>query len=238
MMTRKHMIKTLSVSTAGWLLTNHTRVFSYSAQEEFAQSPLAYRYNSLEPVIDGLTMEIHYSKHAAGYCANLNKSVKENQIDTSKGLEFILSNVSSYPESVRNHGGGHYNHELFWNCMKPGGSILQEITLKEKIINSFGSVDQFKTLFSNTALGRFGSGWTWLIISGDGQLVIESTPNQDNPLMDISPVKGYPLLGLDVWEHAYYLRYQNRRADYIRQWWNIVDWGFISQRFLRYTSIR
>jgi Fe-Mn family superoxide dismutase len=183
-------------------------------------------------------MEIHYSRHAAAYCTSLNKAVQENQIDISEGLEFILSNVSAYPVSVRNNGGGHYNHELFWNCMKPGGSTLQESTLKEKIIGTFGSLDDFQNLFSNAALGRFGSGWTWLIISGDGRLVIESTPNQDNPLMDISPIKGFPLLGLDVWEHAYYLRYQNRRAEYINKWWSIVDWSFVSQRFLNYTSVR
>jgi len=234
-MTRKHMIKTLSVSAAGLLLANPLEAFSGTEPDQFfVQTPLGYNYHALEPVIDGMTMDIHYSKHAAGYCANLNKAIKEHQLDVSKGLEVILSNISSYPSAVRNHGGGHYNHELFWTCMKPGGALLQENQFKEKIIQFFGSIENFQKVFSDTALARFGSGWSWLLVTSDGKLIIDSTPNQDNPLMDVSPVKGYPLLGLDVWEHAYYLKYQNRRAEYIRQWWGIVDWDFVSRRYDQY----
>ncbi|MFN9113355.1 MAG: superoxide dismutase, partial [Bacteroidota bacterium] len=194
--------------------------------------PLRYDYNALEPVIDGRTMEIHYSKHAAGYCNNLNNAVVQSQIDISSGLEHILSNVSQYPVAIRNQGGGHYNHELFWKCMKPGGSLLKEGQLKKDLLQTFGSIENIQKIFSDVALSRFGSGWAWLMVTPKGNLLIDSTPNQDNPLMDISSVKGYPLLGLDVWEHAYYLKYQNRRAEYIKQWWGIVDWDFVSQRYL------
>jgi Fe-Mn family superoxide dismutase len=237
-MTRKDMIKTLSVSAAGLIIATPVKAFSGGEPNQFAQTPLGYSYASLEPVIDRMTMEIHYSKHAAGYCANLNKAVLENKIDISKGIEYILSNVSSYPSSVRNQGGGHYNHELFWKCMKQGGALLQENKLKEKIIQFFGSIENFQKVFSDAALSRFGSGWAWLLVTSDGKLIIDSTPNQDNPLMDVSAVKGYPLLGLDVWEHAYYLNYQNRRAEYIKQWWGIVDWNFVSRRYNDYTSGR
>lgn len=231
------MIKTLSASAAGLLLAHPLEAFSATGPDSFfVQTPLGYSYHALEPVIDGMTMDIHYSKHAAGYCTNLNKAIKEFQVDVSKGLEAILSNISSYTVAVRNHGGGHYNHELFWKCMKPGGALLQENQFKQKIIQSFGSIDHFQKVFSDTALARFGSGWCWLLVTSEGKLIIDSTPNQDNPLMDISPVKGYPLLGLDVWEHAYYLNYQNRRAEYINKWWRIVDWDFVSRRFDDYSS--
>lgn len=237
-MTRKTMIQNLTASAAALFLTDKAFAgFSFSPDgNQFIQEPLTYDYNALEPIIDSATMEIHYSKHAAGYCSNLNKAVVENNINISNGLEFILSQISNYPLVIRNHGGGHYNHELFWKCMKPGGSVLSFNKLNEKILSTYGSFENFQKIFTETALARFGSGWAWLIADQNGQLSIVSSPNQDNPIMDLSPVRGYPLLGLDVWEHAYYLKYQNRRAEYIKQWWSIVDWEYVSQRYLNFRS--
>jgi Fe-Mn family superoxide dismutase len=232
-MTRKSMIQTLSVSAAGLFLTQPLEVISGSLYSSvpFVQAPLDYDYGALEPIIDGKTMEIHYSKHAAGYCSNLNNAVIQSHIDISSGLEFLLSNVSKYPVTIRNHGGGHYNHELFWKCMKPGGTMLHDGKLKQDIFQTFGSMENVQKIFADVALSRFGSGWAWLMVTPEGKLHMDSTPNQDNPLMDVSSVRGYPLLGLDVWEHAYYLKYQNRRAEYIKQWWGIVDWDFVAKRY-------
>lgn len=236
--TRKSMIKMLSLSATGFLLPDAILSKPFipnsllnNAVFSFNQEPLPYAYKALEPMIDGATMEIHYTKHAAAYCANLNKAINEHHIDASKGLETLLSDVSSYPVSIRNSGGGHYNHELFWKCMKPGGTVLQKNDLSHQLINTFGSFENFQKTFSEVATTRFGSGWAWLYVNDKGALVIDSTSNQDNPLMGISSIKGYPLLGLDVWEHAYYLHYQNRRAEYIKQWWKIVDWDFVSKRY-------
>jgi Fe-Mn family superoxide dismutase len=237
--TRKNMIRMLSVSASGLLYSNalisspKIEDHNWLAENDpslFNQDPLKYSYNALEPIIDAVTMEIHYSKHAAGYCANLNRALQENNIDISKGLEGILSSISAYPTSVRNNGGGHYNHELFWKCMKPGGKVLNDNKLSQSILHAFGSYEAFQKLFSDVALSRFGSGWAWLIVNSDNSLSVVSTPNQDNPLMDISAMRGYPLLGLDVWEHAYYLKYQNRRAEYMANWWRVVDWDFVSRR--------
>jgi Fe-Mn family superoxide dismutase len=233
MMTRRSLIQSLTVSAAGLLLSDAVAASlsqNPGRNASFTQLPLVYAYNALEPVIDSMTMEIHYSKHAAAYCANLNKAVADFTIDTGLGLEQIFSKISSYPTAVRNHGGGHYNHELFWQCMKPGGHALTDPSLRESLITSFGGFEQFQKTFSDAALSCFGSGWAWLVYY-EGRLIVGTTPNQDNPLMDISPVRGYPLLGLDLWEHAYYLKYQNRRAEYIRQWWNIVDWNFVAGRY-------
>ncbi len=198
----------------------------------FAQQPLGYDYKALEPVIDAMTMEIHYSKHAATYAKNLADAIKDENINTSgKTLEDILRDVSKYTGKVRNNGGGHYNHELFWQCMKPGGANKPSGKLATAIDQSFGSFDTFKTQFSDAGKNRFGSGWAWLVLNADKKLVIGSTPNQDNPLMPVSDLKGTPLLGLDVWEHAYYLKYQNKRPDYINAWWNVVNWDYVGSRF-------
>lgn len=197
----------------------------------FTQQPLPYAYNALEPVIDAQTMELHYSKHASAYAKNLKEAADAEKIDTSKPLEDVLKKVSKYSAKVRNNGGGHYNHELFWKLMtnngpgKPSGKLLQAIE------SGFGSFDEFKTKFSDAAKTRFGSGWAWLIADNNKKLAVVSTPNQDNPLMDVSDAKGYPLLGLDVWEHAYYLKYQNRRPEYIDAWWKVVNWNFVEERF-------
>lgn len=199
----------------------------------FQQEPLPYAYNALEPVIDAQTMELHYSKHAAAYAKNLREAAEAENIDISKPLEGVLKNVSKYSPKVRNNGGGHYNHELFWKSMKAGGEGKPSGKLLSAIESAFGSFDAFKTKFSDAGKNRFGSGWAWLLAGPDKKLTIGSTPNQDNPLMDVSDVKGYPLLGLDVWEHAYYLKYQNRRPEYIEAWWKVVNWDFVQKRLER-----
>ena len=202
-----------------------------SAFVGFEQTPLPYAYKDLEPVIDAMTMEIHYSKHAAAYATNLNDAAKAENIDKSKPLETIFSNISAYSAKLRNNAGGHYNHELFWRCMKPNGGGQPTGQLLTSINQSFGSVEAFQTQFGDAGKNRFGSGWAWLFADADKKLRIGSTPNQDNPLMNVSEVKGTPLLGLDVWEHAYYLKYQNKRPDYIAAWWKVVNWDFVQQRF-------
>ena len=200
----------------------------------YSQQPLPYGYDALQPAIDTMTMEIHYSKHAAAYAKNLADAVAAESVDISKtSLADLLTGISKYSVKMRNNAGGHYNHELFWKTMKapakvssgPTGSLLSAI---EK---SFTSTDAFKTQFADAAKARFGSGWAWLVKTADKKLVIGSTANQDNPLMSISELKGYPLLGLDVWEHAYYLKYQNRRPDYITNWWSVVNWDVVQKRF-------
>ena len=197
----------------------------------FTQQPLPYAYNALNEAIDAQTMEIHYSKHAASYATNLNDAAKAEGVDASKPLEDVLRNVSKYTAKMRNNGGGHYNHELFWKCMSPKSTGKPTGTLATAIDSSFGSFDAFKTQFSDAGKNRFGSGWAWLVVDNDKRLRIGSTPNQDNPLMDVAELKGFPLLGLDVWEHAYYLRYQNKRPDYIAAWWKVVNWEYVAQRY-------
>ncbi len=197
----------------------------------FQQQPLPYSYDALSEAIDAKTMEIHYTKHAAGYATNLQDAAKAEGVDTSKPLEDVLNRISKFSTKMRNNAGGHYNHEFFWKCMAPGTSNNPSGTLATAITNSFGSFDAFKTQFTDAGKNRFGSGWAWLFADNDKKLRIGSTPNQDNPLMDVSDVKGFPLLGLDVWEHAYYLRYQNKRPDYIANWWKVVNWNYIQDRY-------
>jgi superoxide dismutase, Fe-Mn family len=198
----------------------------------FNQQPLPYKYDALENIIDAATMEIHYSKHAAAYSKNLNDAAIAEAVDVTKPLEDVLAKISKYSAKMRNNGGGHYNHELFWQCMRPKQmGNLPTGSLQQAIIKQFGAVDEFKKQFSDAGKNRFGSGWAWLYVDANKNLKIGSTPNQDNPLMDISDIKGTPLLALDVWEHAYYLKYQNKRADYIENWWNVVNWDFVQQRF-------
>jgi Fe-Mn family superoxide dismutase len=207
------------------------KVHSPKFDTGFQQTPLPYAYNALDAAIDATTMEIHYTKHAAGYATNLQNAAKKEGIDMTKPVEDVLRNVSKYSTAVRNNGGGHYNHELFWKSMAPNGAGKPSGPLASAIDSSFGSFETFKTQFSDAGKNRFGSGWAWLIVDSDKKLRIGSTPNQDNPLMDISELKGFPLLGLDVWEHAYYLRYQNKRPDYIANWWKVVNWNFIQDRY-------
>lgn len=197
----------------------------------FTQTPLAYDFAALAPHIDAQTMEIHYTKHAAGYAKNLGDAIAEENVDTNKPLEDVLANISNYSTKMRNNGGGHYNHELFWKVMSPDGGGNPEGELANAIDASFGSFDAFAEQFETAAKSRFGSGWAWLVLDENDKLAVGSTPNQDNPLMDISDFKGTPLLGLDVWEHAYYLKYQNKRPDYVSAFWNVVDWKTVADRF-------
>lgn len=198
----------------------------------FAQTPLPYAYTALEPIIDAATMEIHYSKHAAAYTKNLNDAAATEFKDKSMDLELAFSNISAYSAKLRNNGGGHYNHELFWKCMQANREKLHEGPLKQAIVSRFGTEENFKEKLSTAAMTSFGSGWAWLYLDATNALQVGSTPNQDNPLMDVSPIKGKPLLGVDVWEHAYYLKYQNRRADYLSNWYNLVNWRFVESRFV------
>lgn len=203
-----------------------------SEEVNFTQHPLPYSYNALEPFIDAMTMEIHYSKHAAGYTKNLNDACVAEQVDTKKtSLTELLASISKYSTKMRNNAGGHYNHELFWQTMQPAPMSLPTGNLAKLIDANFGSFADFQKAFTEAAKNQFGSGWAWLIVNEKNNLVICSTPNQDNPLMDIAEIKGYPLLGLDVWEHAYYLKYQNKRADYIANWWNLINWKLVEARF-------
>ena len=196
----------------------------------FTQEELKYEYNALEPYVDARTMEIHYSKHHAAYTANLNKAVEGTSLE-GVSIEEIFAGISKHPAAVRNNGGGFFNHKLFWSVMGPNGGGEPTGELLEAINSAFGSFADFKSQFSTAAATRFGSGWAWLVKQADGSLVVTSTPNQDNPLMDLAEVKGTPLLTLDVWEHAYYLHYQNRRPDYIGAFWNVVNWEEVAKRF-------
>lgn len=202
---------------------------SNKIMSKFELPALPYAFNALEPYIDARTMEIHHDKHHAAYVANLNKAIEGTE-NEGKSLEDLFKNISKLPAAVRNNGGGVYNHNLFWEIMGPNKGGQPTGALADAINSTFGSFDKFKELFNNAAATRFGSGWAWLVIA-DGKLVVTSSPNQDNPLMDLSEVKGFPVLGLDVWEHAYYLNYQNRRPDYISAWWNVVNWDEVAKRF-------
>jgi Fe-Mn family superoxide dismutase len=200
----------------------------------FELAPLPYAYNALEPHFDAMTMEIHHSRHHAAYTNNLNAAV-ENTDMAGLSIETLMETISKRPMAVRNNGGGYYNHNLFWQILSPTGGGVPEGKLGEAITKAFGSFDAFKTAFSQAAATRFGSGWAWLVVH-DGNLVVSSTPNQDNPLMDIAEVKGTPILGLDVWEHAYYLKFQNKRPDYISTFWNIVNWNHVAALYEKATK--
>ncbi len=195
----------------------------------FELPALPYASDALEPNIDKATMEIHHGKHHAAYVTNLNKALEGT--DDASSIEDICKNISKYPAAVRNNGGGHYNHSLFWTVMAPNAGGTPTGDLAAAIDAAFGSFEDFKTAFSQAGATRFGSGWAWLIVGADGKLAVTSTPNQDNPLMDIAEVKGTPILGMDVWEHAYYLNYQNRRPDYISAFFNVINWTAVSERF-------
>lgn len=195
----------------------------------FTLPALPYAFNALEPHIDARTMEIHHGKHHNTYVTNLNNAIA-GKPEESLSIEEICKNISKYPVAVRNNGGGHYNHSLFWTILAPKGGGAPSGAVADAINAAFGNFDEFKTKFAAAATGRFGSGWAWLIVDASGKLQITSTPNQDNPLMDVAEVKGTPILGLDVWEHAYYLNYQNRRPDYITAFWNVVNWEEVGKR--------
>ena len=194
----------------------------------FTLSPLPYAHDALEPHIDSTTMQIHHGKHHQAYVDNLNKALAGTEHE-GKTIEEIVKHAGSISVAVRNNGGGHWNHDFFWNSLSSNAGGMPTGKLAEAITASFGSFDAFKEKFQAAGMTRFGSGWAWLIVK-DGKLEICSTPNQDNPLMDIAEVKGSPILGVDVWEHAYYLKYQNRRADYLAAFWNVINWNTIEER--------
>ena len=203
---------------------------------DYTLPPLPYAFDALEPHVDARTMEIHHDKHHAAYVNNLNAALKDHASFQGLPIEQLISKLSSLPEAVRtavrNNGGGHANHSMFWNLMKPGGGGAPTGALADALTRDLGGFDKFKEDFAKAAMGRFGSGWAWLV-ARDGKLAICSTPNQDNPLMDVVEAgqKGAPILGINVWEHAYYLHYQNRRADYVSSWWNTVNWAEANRLF-------
>jgi Fe-Mn family superoxide dismutase len=194
----------------------------------FELPKLKYEYTALEPYIDARTMEIHHTKHHQAYVTNLNNALSGSEWE-KWSLEELLAGISKLPVAVRNNGGGHFNHTLFWTLMAPNAGGIPKGVLLDALNRHFGSFDKFKEQFISTAMGRFGSGWAWLVKVGS-ELKITSTPNQDNPLMDLTEVKGIPLLGVDVWEHAYYLKYQNRRNEYLAAFWNVVNWDEVGRR--------
>ena len=250
MTTRREFFKKGILAGAGLALLNNSfgtennlapehETLNLEGITDFILPPLPYAYDALEPFIDKQTMEIHHTKHHQAYVDKLNKALADLKV-SGLTLEDICKNVSKYPVAVRNNAGGHYNHSLFWKLMKPNtGSVLSPSSANEPtgkigdaIKSTFESFANFKTKFSEKGMSIFGSGWAWLVVNKDGKLEIGSTPNQDNPLMqDISEFKGNPILGLDVWEHAYYLKYQNKRAEYVNSWWNIVNWEEVSKCF-------
>lgn len=236
MQTRRNFLQnaakaTLGIAVSGSILQD---IASAKATElnaaplKFSQVKLPFSYAALEPNIDALTMEIHYTKHHMAYINAINEAIiAENIKETSE--EQLLANISKYSAKARNNAGGAWNHNFFWESLSDKSSQPSEKLLK-MINKTFGSLDKFKEQFGTAATSRFGSGWAWLIWDDSGNLKITSTPNQDNPLMDVAEVKGIPILGLDVWEHAYYLKYQNKRADYIKNWWNVVNWKKVNER--------
>ena len=196
----------------------------------FVLPALPYATNALEPNIDKMTMEIHHDKHHQAYVTNLNKAL-EGKPEANSLIEDIIKNISKFPPAVRNNGGGHYNHTMFWTLLSPNGGGEPSGDLAAAINSTFGSFADFKTKFAEAGATRFGSGWAWLSVTPDKKLQISSTPNQDSPLMDIAEVKGTPILGMDVWEHAYYLKYQNRRPDYIAAFWNVINWNQVNELY-------
>lgn len=196
----------------------------------FTLPDLPYAFNALEPHVDARTMEIHHDKHHAAYVNNLNAALQGTEHE-GKSLEELLAIISKLPAAVRNNGGGHWNHSIFWEIMSPNGGGEPQGDVASKITKNFGSFDEMKKQFAQAAATRFGSGWAWLCVDENDDLFITSTPNQDNPLMDVADKKGQPILGIDVWEHAYYLHYQNRRPDYVSAFWNVVNWEAVGKLY-------
>jgi Fe-Mn family superoxide dismutase len=196
----------------------------------FELPALAYATDALEPHIDKATMEIHHGKHHQAYVTNLNKAL-EGKPEANNSIEDIVKNISKYPAAVRNNGGGHFNHALFWTVLGPNKGGEPTGDLAKAIDEAFGSFAEFKTKIQDAGATRFGSGWAWLSVGADGKLFVSSTPNQDNPLMDVAEQKGTPIFGIDVWEHAYYLKYQNKRPDYLAAIWNVVNWDAVAERY-------
>ncbi len=227
---RKNFIRTSSLLVAGAMVNTNVlqaavKKVNQVSGNEFVLPDLEYSYEALEPHIDATTMRIHHTKHHQAYITNLNNAIAKETSLKGKTLEQLITNINSLPETVksaiRNNGGGHWNHSFFWQIMNPGSKMSKKT--ETALIQNFGSVDEFKKQFEKAGLTQFGSGWAWLI-KQNNKLLVTATPNQDNPLMDIAAVKGTPILGIDVWEHAYYLKYQNKRNDYLQAFWNVVNW--------------
>ena len=196
---------------------------------------LPYAYDALEPVIDATTMQIHHGRHHKAYYDNFLAAIKDNPLN-GQPLETIFAHINKESAALRNNAGGYYNHNHYWNVMRPNGSNAPSGALLDAINSTFGSVDACKAAFKDAGIKQFGSGWAWLIVGKDGKLAITSTPNQDNPLMDTAAVQGTPILGCDVWEHAYYLHYQNKRPDYLDAWWQIVNWDYVAELYAKATA--
>ncbi|MEO5976740.1 MAG: superoxide dismutase [Chryseolinea sp.] len=227
------VISTVGVPTLVHAASKHTESSTVGslmpAALQFSQVALPYAYNALEPSIDAMTMEIHYTKHHAAYIKNVNEAIAADKITYATEKEFF-AHASKLSPKAKNNGGGSWNHNFFWQVMGPA-SAAPTGKIADAINGSFGSFDKFKEQFAKAAMDRFGSGWAWLVSEG-GKLKIGSTANQDNPMMDSSDLKGTPILGLDVWEHAYYLKYQNKRAEYVTNWWNVVNWNEVAKRLV------
>ncbi len=232
-MERKKFIQQSSALFTTTALTslNPLKIFDLKiTKPNFTLPPLDYSYGALEPFIDTVTMEIHHDKHHKAYVDNLNAALLKINYN-GESLEQIFQHVSNYNLTIRNNAGGDYNHSLFWKLIGPQNKGASPKEIESAIVIEFNSMDNFKKLFTEVALGRFGSGWVWLIKTMNNKLQIISTPNQDNPLMEDAPFKGIPIIGLDVWEHAYYLKYQNKRPEYIEAWWNVLNWDYANKLF-------
>jgi len=225
----KTLLLTFSLVLAG-LLGKPYALNAQITSQSFVFQNLPYDYDALEPYIDATTMEIHYSRHHRAYYNNFLNAVKGTELE-KMAIEDIFANISTYSPAVRNNGGGYYNHTLFWANMTPETGGNPSGKLEKALEKEFGSIEAFKELFSKAGATRFGSGWAWLSLDGEGNLFVSSTPNQDNPLMDVTEQRGIPLLAMDVWEHAYYLKYQNKRTDYIEAFWNVINWKEVETRY-------
>jgi superoxide dismutase, Fe-Mn family len=232
-MKRRTFLKTIPIVGATPIITENliSQTKNQTNIMAFELPALPYAFNALEPHIDARTMEIHHGKHHNAYVTNLNNAVNADANLQGKSLEDLIANISKYPMAVRNNGGGHWNHTFFWQIMSPTGGGEPKGEVAVAINGAFGSFENFKKEFSNAGATRFGSGWAWLSVDSNKNLFVSSTPNQDNPMMDIADKKGTPILGMDVWEHAYYLHYQNRRPDYMAAFYNIINWDEVNTRF-------
>jgi superoxide dismutase, Fe-Mn family len=238
-MHKRSFLKTISALTAismvkaNSLKAENNVAFSHLIPpgDTYTLPALDYSFDALEPHIDAKTMEIHHDRHHNAYITNLNKELASNAALAKMSLEQLFSKMSKQPAAIRHNGGGHYNHSLFWKLLGPAAGGEPQGSLASVINLHFKDFANFKDLMNKAGTGRFGSGWSWLVVNATGKLSIGSTPNQDNPLMDIAEIKGYPLLGIDVWEHAYYLKYQNKRADYLQAIWNVIRWDEVSKRY-------
>lgn len=240
-MNKREFLKTTAILGAGTIIaptmaSSHLNpnpskgatasLIAQNSEGKFIQPELGYAFDALEPYIDAKTMEVHYGKHHAGYTRKFNTALEHEDLHPTD-IKKLFASVSNYGPGVRNNGGGYYNHSLYWKFMSPDGGGEPSGKLAKAINKDFGSFQNFKDLFSSTSASHFGSGWGWLILDSKGKLQVTSMPNQDNPLMDVAKVQGTPLLNIDVWEHAYYLHYQNMRKSYVEAYWNVIDWGYV-----------